>query len=197
MPTINRPAVPKPENVQLGEGVLIFDFDPSYWSSPDSIPFGAVRGGGSYNVEPTNQGIRFDGDKGEDVKGLKRRTEWKITITANALELDHAKLLNYMPGTTEVVASTTEEPGYTKYRPNVDFADADYFSNLAYVTETKSGMVVAYVLENVLADGAFSAAMNDKDEIVSEVTFTAHFDPTNMDLVPTYVLQFDQPAGLA
>lgn len=189
MPIV-RPAVPKPENVQLGEGVLIFNFDPDDWDDVGSVPFGAVRGGGSYNLTPTNKPIRFDGDRGEDTKGLKRRTEWKIQIIVNALELDHAKLQKYMPGTVETEAATTDVPSYKMYRPKLEFAETDYIDNLAYITETKDGDIVAYVIENVLADGPFVAALNDKDEIVSQVTFTAHFDPEDMTTIPTYIAQY-------
>lgn len=187
---IQRPAVPKPDNVQLGEGVLVFNFDPTNWDSVDTIAFGATRGGGSYNVEPTNKPIRFDGDKGEDTKGLKRRQEWKITIVATALELDHAKMTKYMPGTVTTVPATADVPSYTEYRPNADFKDEDYIPNMAYITETKTGDVVAYVIENVLGDGALSAALADKDEVVAETTFTAHFDPNNMHTIPTYIVQY-------
>jgi hypothetical protein len=188
---IKRPAVPKPENVQLGEGVLIFNFNPDDWDSVDAVPFGAVRGGGSYNIEPTNKPIRFDGDHGEDTKGLKRRTDFKITIVTNALEFDYAKLEKYMPGAVTSIAATTVVPSYNQFRPKVDFEVTDYIDNLAYVTENKNGDVVAYIIENVLGDGAFSAAMTNKDEVVSEVTFTAHFDPADMDTVPTYIVQYE------
>ncbi len=193
-----KPTSPQPENVQLGEGVLVFNFDPTALDGTDEVPFGAVRGGGTYNIERTDKPIRYDGDHGEDTKGLKRATEWKITISANALELDHEKLAMFMPGTKEVVTETVvpEDPGHTKFRPNANLTDTDYINNLAYITRTQSGMLVAYVIENVLGDGNFSAAFADKDEIVPEVTFTAHFDPANPDVVPTYIAQFDQPASV-
>ncbi|MDQ0340271.1 hypothetical protein J2S00_003076 [Caldalkalibacillus uzonensis] len=188
---LKRPAVPKPENVQLGEGILVFNFNPDNWDDPESIPFGATRGGGQYNVEPTNHSIRFDGDRGEHTKGLKRRTEWNITITATALELDLEQLARIMPGTIENVTGGTSVPDYKKYRPKIDFDDNDYIKNLAYITETATGQVVAYVIENVLGDGALTAAFADKDEVVAETTFTAHFDPEKMDEVPTYVVHYD------
>jgi hypothetical protein len=191
---INRPAAPSPSKVQLGEGVLIFNFNPDDWDDASAIPFGATRGGGSYNVERTNLPMRFDGDKGESTKGLKRVSEWVITITANALELDLDLLKKIMPGTTETVAGTTT-PGYDKYRPNADYTETDYISNMAYVTETYDGKVVAYVIENVLGDGAFSAAFEDKNEIVPETTFTAHFDPKNMSEVPTYIAYYKAPVA--
>ncbi|TCT23393.1 hypothetical protein EDD68_107107 [Melghiribacillus thermohalophilus] len=188
---IKRPAVPKPENVQLGEGILIFNFNPDDWDDPEAIPFGATRGGGQFNIEPTNQPIRFDGDRGEHTKGLKRRTEWNITITATALELDLEQLKRIMPGEIEQVTGGTTVPDYQKYRPKINFEDTDYLDNLAYITETADGKVVAYVIENVLGDGALTAAFADKDEVVAETTFTAHFDPENMDQVPAYVVHYD------
>ncbi|WP_027964734.1 hypothetical protein [Halalkalibacillus halophilus] len=63
--------------------------------------------------------------------------------------------------------------------------------NLAYITRTHSGALVAYVIENALVDGALSAAFGDKEEVVSETTLTAHFDPANMNEVPTYIIHYD------
>lgn len=188
---IQRPAVPKPENVQLGEGVLIFNFNPDDWDDPEAIPFGATRGGGSYNVERTNLAMRFDGDRGENTKGLKRITEWVITITANALELDLDLMAKIMPGGIEEVSGGTSVPGYRKYRPKINYEESDYLKNLAYVTESYAGGLVAYVIENPLGDGALSAAFEDKNEVVAETTFTAHFDPEKMDEVPTYIVHYE------
>lgn len=191
---IQRPAVPKPENVQLGEGVLVFNFNPDDWEDSEAIPFGATRGGGSYNVERTNYAMRFDGDKGENTKGLKRTTEWVITIVANALELDIDLMDKAMPGSIENVTGTST-PDYKKYRPKLDFEDSDYLKNLAYITQTYAGNLVAYVIENPLGDGAISAAFEDKNDVVSETTFTAHFDPEKMDEVPTFIVHYEpEPA---
>ncbi|WP_416149505.1 hypothetical protein ACM26V_00450 [Salipaludibacillus sp. HK11] len=193
---ITRPAVPNPKNVQLGAGVLVFNFNPDDWDAPETIAFGAVRGGGSYNVEPTNKPIRFDGDRGEDSKGLKRKTEQKIQITVTALELDHAKLKKNMPGKVTNVTNGVDVPEYNKYRPKVDYDEEDYIENLAYITSNVNGDVVAYVIENVLGDGALSMAFTDKDEVVAETTFTAHFDYEQLDddgevIVPTYIVQYE------
>lgn len=196
--TIKRPVAPKPEKVQLGEGVLVFNFNPDNWDDPESIPFGATRGGGTYSIERTNNAMRFDGDKGENTKGLKRVNEWVISIVANALELDLNLLPKVLPGKVENVESTPESgvPGYKKYRPNPDYQEEDYLKNLAYITQTYAGNLVAYVIENPLGDGALSVAFEDKNELVPETTFTAHFDPENMKEVPTYVLHYDQESAV-
>lgn len=187
---IQRPAVPKPEKVQLGEGVLVFNFNPDDWDDPETIAFGATRGGGNYNVEPTNLPMRFDGDRGEHTKGLKRKTEWVITITANALELDLELLAKVLPGTIEEVTGEGT-PNYKKFRPNADYQDSDYIDNMAYITKTHGGNTIVYVIENVLGDNALQAAFEDKNEVVPETTFTGHFDPEDMDTVPTYVLEYE------
>ncbi|WP_067725372.1 hypothetical protein [Oceanobacillus damuensis] len=188
---IQRPAVPSPEKVKLGEGVLVFNFNPDDWDDPNTIAFGATRGGGNYNVEPTNVPIRFDGDRGEHTKGLKRKTEWVIQITANALELDLDLMKKVLPGTIEEVTDDLENVIYKKFRPNIDYKLSDYVDNLAYITKTHAGNTVAYVIENVLGDGALNVAFEDKSEIVPETTFTAHFDPDNMDEVPTYTIEYE------
>ena len=190
---IQRPAVPKPEKVKLGEGVLVFNFNPGDWDDPETIPFGATRGGGSYNVEPTNVPIRFDGDRGEHTMGMVRKTEWLIQIVANSLEMDIELLQKALPGTIEEV-NAESTPNYKKFRPNVDYKLDDYIKNMAYITKTHAGNTVAYVIENVLGDSALSAAFEDKSEVVPELTFTAHFDPDNMDKVPTYYVEYE-PSG--
>lgn len=191
---INMPAVPKPEKVQLGEGVLIYNFNPDNLDDPNSIPFGATRGGGTYSVEPTNKPIRFDGDRGEHTKGAVRRSEWVISIVANALELDLDKVQKVMPGNVE---DSNSESGmrYKKYRPKAEFEEEDYIDNLAYVTKTHAGKTVAYVIENALGDGALAAAFEDKEELVAETTFHAHFDPNNMDEIPTYIIHYNGQNG--
>lgn len=191
--SISRPVVPSPDKVQLGEGFLVFNFNPNDWNDPKTIKFGATRGGGSYNVEPTKLPIRFDGDRGENTKGLNRISEWLITITANALELDLVLLSKVLPGKVEKVTVDVESkvPNYDKYRPNLQYLNEDYIDNLAYITRTHTGKKVAYVIENVLGDGALSAAFEDKNEIVPETTFTAHFDPEDMDTVPTFVTWYE------
>lgn len=187
---IQMPATPKAENVQLGEGVLIYNFNPDNWEDDKSILFGATRGGGTYTVEPTNKPIRFDGDRGENTKGMKRKTEWVITIVSNALELHMDNLKRIMPGKIEQKTGETT-PNYKKYRPKIDYEDEDYQGNIAYVTKTHAGGLVAYVIENALGDGSLAAAFEDKEEVVSETTFTAHFDPNNMQTVPTYIVHYD------
>lgn len=190
MQKIQMPAVPKAENVQLGEGVLIYNFNPDNLEDPESILFGATRGGGTYTVEPTNKPIRFDGDRGENTKGLKRKTEWVITLVANALELHMENLKRIMPGTVEK-KTAEDKPTYKKYRPGIDYKDEDYQKNVAYVTKTHAGELVAYVIENALGDGSLSAAFEDKEEVVSETTFTGHFDPDSMHEVPTYIVHYE------
>lgn len=190
MPKIQMPAVPKSENVQLGEGVLIFNFNPDNLEDTESVLFGATRGGGTYTVEPTKKPIRFDGDRGENTKGLNRRTEWVITIVANTLELHLDNVKKILPG--EVTDHTEGTGGpYKKFRPRTDYKDEDYLKNIAYVTRTHSGKLVAYVIENALGDGSLAAAFEDKEEVVSESTFTGHFNPENMQEVPTYIVHFN------
>ncbi|WP_096190326.1 hypothetical protein [Evansella halocellulosilytica] len=189
---IQRPAVPKAEKVQLGEGVVVFNFNPNNWDDNNTVPFGATRGGGSYTVEPTNHPIRFDGDRGENTKGMKRRMEWNITIETTALELDLENIAKIMPGKINEVDEASDVPNYKLYRPNVEFTEEDYIDNMAYITETKDGRLVAYVIENVLGDGTLTAAFAEQDELTSEVTFTAHFDPNKMNSVPTYVVYYEK-----
>lgn len=189
---INMPVAPKPENVQLGEGVVVFNFNPDNWDDPLMIPAGATRGGGTYTVEPTNKPIRFDGDRGENTKGAKRIIEWVITIVANMLEIDPENMKRIRPSVITQKAGSNGNPGYKKLRPKIDYEEEDYIDNVAYITKTHEGKLVAYVIENALGDGALSVAFEDKEEIVPEATFTAHFKPGNMNEVPTYTIYYDE-----
>lgn len=190
MPEIKRPTAPEPKKVQLGNGVVVINFNPDDWDDKDSILLGATRGGGSYNVEKTNRAIRFDGDRGENTKDLKVIDEWIFTLVTNILEVDLDNIKRAMPGTIEEVEESQKTPGYRKLRPNVQYKEDDYFKNVAYITQSYAGNVVGYVIENALGDGNLSATFEDKNEVVPEVTFTGHFDRKELDKVPTYIVEY-------
>lgn len=193
MSKITRPVAPKPERVQLGNGIVAINFNPDNWDDEEMILLGATRGGGNYNVEKTNRAIRFDGDKGENTKGLKVIDEWVINIVANTLEIDLDAMKRAIPGDIETVEASggqSTTPGYRKLRPRAHYKEEDYFKNIAYITQTFAGNVVAYVVENPLGDGNLTAAFEDKNEVVPELTFSGHFDPAHMDKVPTYIAEY-------
>lgn len=196
MSKFTRPVAPKPEKVQLGNGIVAINFNPDNWNDQEMILLGATRGGGNYNVEKTNRAIRFDGDKGENTKGLKVIDEWVINIVVNTLEVDLDALKRAIPGDiAEPETSTGNEgtPAYRKLRPRAEYTEEDYFKNIAYITRTFAGNVVAYVVENPLGDGNLTAAFEDKNEVVPELTFSGHFDPKTMDEVPTFIVEYSTP----
>lgn len=196
MSKITRPVAPKPEKVQLGNGIVAMNFNPDNWDDEEMILLGATRGGGNYNIEKTNRAIRFDGDKGENTKGLKVIDEWVINIVVNTLEIDLDAIKRAVPGEIQDVAASEGQsgtPGYKKLRPRAHYKAEDYFKNIAYITQTFAGNVVAYVVENPLGDGNLTAAFEDKNEVVPELTFSGHFDPANMNEVPTYIVEYLTP----
>jgi hypothetical protein len=66
---------------------------------------------------------------------------------------------------------------------------SDYISNVAIIAEMSDTTAepCAIVLDNVLSDGNFDLTFGDKEEGVIPVTFTAHFDPDDLDTEPYHI----------
>ena len=69
----------------------------------------------------------------------------------------------------------TDETTYKEFTASLEVADTDYLDNITLVGQRMDGKTVKIVLKNALNDGSISLALEDKDEVVTETVFTAHF----------------------
>jgi len=135
---------------------------------------GATRGGASFKVEQELKDIEVDGARGP-VKGNRRITNVKPSITAELLEITQDNLVLAFPGAVKTLSSDSKT--YTISR-DTTLEETAYFDNVALVgTISGSDDPVVIIIKNVLAEGDFELGTEDKDESTVPITFIGHFDP--------------------
>lgn len=160
-----------PANEVLGPGALWYDL-----GGAGEVQLGASKGGGSFTNGVEWRETEADQDKGP-TKGHRNKTRIAPMLTLNMLEIgDVTKFPKFFHGIT-----VTDETTYDSMTETYAVAGDDYLSNIAWVGEGKDGNDMIIILENVLSDGAFEAAIAKDEEIVPTVQFTAHWDPEATD----------------
>jgi hypothetical protein len=146
---------------------------------------GATSGGNTFTVEREIKMIEMDGARGP-VKGARRITEHKAILTINLLEMSKE---NFKMMLTAADITDYEDPPGTKVadkiKPRDNIVDADYFTNVALVTQISgTGEPCVIILYNVLADDEIEIELEDKEEGKPEIALSAHYDPADLTDVP-------------
>lgn len=149
---------------------------------------GATRGGNTFTVEQEIKIIEVDGSKGP-LKGARRIIESTAKIKANLLELTTANIMIAIAGATATnftdITSAPATNTHDEIRRVRNLSDLDYIKNIAIVGKVSgSAENIICLVYNALADEGLELAFEDKEEGVLEVTFTAHFDPADLDTEP-------------
>jgi hypothetical protein len=168
-----------PDHLLLGPGELFYGY-----TSPESpgTSFGSTKGGSVWDLNRTLSDDRPDGAKGP-VKGFRRVQEVIATLKVNLWELTAENLARMIAGASESTGEVTGGEG----------ADESYIEKLALIAQTLDGRDAIIVLDNALPDGNLSLSLGDKEKPSPQVTFTAHFDPADLDTEPWSV--YVEPAG--
>jgi len=142
---------------------------------------GATRGGGSFTAKAAFRKLEIDGVKGA-AKGLQTIDEWVVTIAANVLEITKDNLkIALGTGATDTTASTKYD--IITAKNYVD--DEDYIENITWVGR-KSGSKEPVIIQiyNALNTEGLTMTTKDKDEVVTAMTFTGHYDAKDLDTPP-------------
>lgn len=162
------------EKILLGYGVV----------SVGASPIGLTRGGSAFTVEREYREIEADGDYGP-VKGRIVIDREVASLTVNALELfDDTKLKTYYPAmdvTTRTLKST------------LAILAADH-ADVTWTGKTMDGDTVTITVEDAINMGNVEWTLEDKNEVVPELVFTATYDETTRTTPPWKVV-FETPAG--
>ena len=141
---------------------------------------GATQGGGTFSAIPTIRRIEIDGVKGA-AKGLEAIDEWVVNLTANMKEISENVLVTAL-GTASAVNGTT---GYRKITANNYITLTDYITNITWVGKLSGEEnPVIIVVKNALSTGGLTLATADKAEALVALTFTGHYDSTDLDSPP-------------
>ena len=174
-----------PESLLLDSGAFLKDYDPATdtWETAKATKLiGATQGGGSFSAVPTLRRIEIDGVKGA-AKGLEALDEWVITLTANVKEVTPAVIAMALASSTTEDSTTPAD--YHKITANNEISLTDYINSIAWVGRLSGSQdPVIIVIKNALCTNGLSLTMADKAEGVVALTFTAHYDPADLQAPP-------------
>lgn len=143
------------EKILLGYGVF----------SIGATPIGLTRGGGSFEIETEYRAIEADGDKGF-VKGRQVIDSQNAKLTVNALSMFSAsEMKKFYPALKETTGTVTG---------TLVISDTDY-QEVKWEGKTMGGQKVTIVVENALNMENLELTLEDKDEVVPELAFTATY----------------------
>jgi len=173
------PAVPEKANdILLGEGELYKDY-----GLAGSALIGATRGGSKLEIEWIKKEIEYDGAMGP-TKGMRRTERFVPKLMINFLKLNYT---NFAYGLNVTVSDGTDQDGtYKETAFNTSFAAADVLDNITYKGYTADNDYYIIKVLNALNIDNISLEFKEKDEVVSEMTYTGFYSyltPTTPPLV--------------
>lgn len=162
------PAVPEKSNdILLGEGVVYVN----YGEAGEAI-IGATRGGSKLEIDKTLKEIGYDGAYGP-TKDLRRYERYVVKLIINLLKLNYTTLCYGVPVT---VSDGSDIDGtYKKISFDLDFEASDVLDNVTFAGQKQDGSYCIIKVENALNIDNLSFAFNEKDELVSEMTYTGFY----------------------
>ena len=86
--------------------------------------------------------------------------------------------------------SYTDETTYKKYTPKIAIEDSDFLDNLTIVGGKHDGKMMKWILYNCYNDGNLALAMGEKDEVVADTQYTAHYDESKGTTVPFKIREY-------
>lgn len=152
------------EKILLGHGVV----------TVGETPIGLTRGGSAFTVEREIRNIEADGDRGP-VKGRIVIDTEVAKLTVNALEpFTSTELVKYYPGLTDSTGTVTS---------TLKIAEGDY-NDVTWTGKTKDGKAVTITLEDAINIGNLEWTLEDKNEAVPSLEFTATYDEATRETPP-------------
>lgn len=160
------------ENIVIDSGVVYIN----YGVEGERL-LAPVRGGNTFTVEGEIREIEVDGTRGK-TKGLRRRIREDANLAVNFMDLSLKNLNMALPGSKLDVAGKKLSSGWK-------ITDEDYLENVTLIGEDMKGEFKKITIYNALADEGLEISMQDEDESVVEVHFSAHHkpDPTETDVL--------------
>ena len=151
------------EKIMLGCGVV----------SVGGYPLGLTRGGSVFAVEREYREIAADCDRGP-VKGRIVIDTERAKLTVNALEpFAMDEIARYWPGLTVTTSGAT----YDEVTGNLTIAAGDY-NDVTFVGQTKDGKAVTIELDDSINLENLEWTLEEKNEVVPSLGFTATYDET-------------------
>lgn len=161
----------------LGAGAIYYggSADPENWGTTAPTLLGVTKGGNSFTDNAEFRRREADSDY-FPIKGATDFVKMTPQLTVNALTITTANLVKYYAGAT-LNSGTT----YDEIVRDLEIPTASYNDHIWFIGRNRSGDDICVRLDNALGDTPFNFSTNKDEEIVLNVVFTAHADPTTFD----------------
>lgn len=169
------------KNLMIGPGAIFKGF-----KSPADVGdlLGATKGGNTIKLETEWHVAEIDGTLGP-LMGGRWLTSANAQLESNLIEMTKETfLLKYPSFETSVL-----DADYTKIAHGGNIGPTSY-DTIAVIGEiTGKDLPIIFVLENAAAVDSVEIPLGDgKDDIVLQVTWEGHYDPTEPTRIPFYIL---------
>lgn len=167
------PAVPDKTNILMANGLLYKDY-----GEATEAAIGASEGDIVFTVARKFYDHKYNGAYGP-TKGLKTKIEAVPSLKIPLLDLSRVNLMNCFHG-----LESTDQSTYYELRENLSIADADYWTNVAFVGERRDNKACIIIIENPLGIGDIIHALKDKQHVITDIDLLGHYDPSTPTTVP-------------
>lgn len=157
---------------------------------PEERLLGATRGGNEFTIDQDIKLIEIDGVKGATM-GARRIVESNATLKVNLLELTTENIMLAIAGadatdyTDPSIIPAPTGASHDRIRRTRNLSDMDFVKSISVVGKISgSAENIIVTIYNALSDDSFELAFEDREEGVLEITFTAHYDPENVEEEP-------------
>jgi len=84
----------------------------------------------------------------------------------------------------------TNETDYKKYTPKINIEESDYLDNVTIIGIKHDGKMIKVIQDNSFNDGNIDLAMGEKDEVVTNTQYTAHYFPSKGSTIPVRIREY-------
>ena len=166
-----------PQNLVMGAGMILSDFDVTTETYEEENILFTTTGGVNITAVPTIV------DFGEDIDNMPKNTKemmviesWECKITGSSYTATAAATKMLLPGS--IIDSTSGKITLSKELKDTDF------NNLWWVGSKKNGGMVAVLLKNALSMAGFNMQTTDKAKGTFALDFTGTYSIDAQDDVP-------------
>lgn len=158
------------EKILLGYGTF----------SVGDTPIGLTRGGGTLTIEREFREMEADGDMGP-VEGRVVIDREVAKLTVNALDMfTSAEMIKYYPALEQAVGTLSS---------TLKIVEGDH-NDITWTGKTKDGKSVTITIENAINMGNIEWTLEDKNEVVPSLEFTAMYKETARN-TPPWSIEFE------
>lgn len=158
------------EKILLGYGTF----------SVGDTPIGLTRGGGTLTIEREFREMEADGDMGP-VEGRVVIDREVAKLTVNALDMfTSAEMIKYYPALEQAVGTLSS---------TLKIVEGDH-NDITWTGKTKDGKSVTITIENAINMGNIEWTLEDKNEVVPSLEFTAMYKETART-TPPWSIEFE------